>query len=415
MQGLLMVHNSELQYGNGKVPPGAGDRSPCVMMLPGGFGGSQFSLGPKLLSMLEEEVEEYDGDPNDFERRFRYGDPVALATGRYIRMFQKGADPRERYQAQPQARGPLSFQKEQQQAATKEIAGYEIHFDTELPDGTPACLDTPEWADTIREKWIYWEEGLDFPTYTQQAHLLNKVFPANAIVFAYENYNRDWITETTWDNYLKRESASVPAVPPGARRYGDVQPPQAARQAAPVQVLLPAPSSRYQPPPPPVDSNPAARGFSVPARRAVVEPIPPEPGDHWGFPPEQRGGYAPEEPVTEGSFDDDLSAVPAEYQAATESFPPEPELPATPAPRKPAPAPRQPATPPPPAPAVVPVTPRPPARRTTAVPDVVAPVGIPDAPAPMPPAAAPSAPRRGLSPTEVAAKKAAEIAARSRS
>lgn len=341
MQGLLMVHNSEVQYGQNKVPPGAGDRAPCVLMLKGGTGNSQYSLGPKLISMLDEENPDFSGDPEDFESRYLHGDPVSLDSGRYMRFFQQGADPRARMTAQPQTRGAFSVQQSRGPqsggAGGKEIAGYDIQLERTLPDGTPACLNTEEWLDTVRTKWLYWEDSLYFPTYLEQAHMLNRVFPANAIVYAFENYNKDWITEETWTAYLQRESASVPAAPPGhgaapafaTPRQGQVPPPPPpppgyraefntpTRQAAPVQQ-----PGRVAAPP----SRTAAPSFGAPTGAIVDEnENAGYPGESTAFPTTAARGYD----VGYGdndSFDDSLNNIPSEYDETTAIPAPEEEV-----------------------------------------------------------------------------------------
>jgi hypothetical protein len=417
MQGLLMVHNSELQYGQGKVPPGAGDRAPCCLMLKGGTGGSQYSLGPKLVSILDEENPDFNGDPEDFENRYLHGDVVSMETGRYLRFFQQGADPRNRYQAQPQARGAFSVQQQQQVGGgnSKEIAGYDIHIEQFLQDGTPACLNTEEWFDTVRSKWLYWEEALYFPTYLEQAHMLNGSFPASAIVYAFENYNKDWITEETWNKFLQRESASVPAAPPG---HGSMP-------------GIPGQRHTPQPPPPPAGYQPQERGFNTPTRQASPAQ-PPErravpmtsarqaaPGfgaptgeivDHNenGYPGEAQafGGVptARRGVPDDGSFDAGLADIPTEYSASP-SQDEEEVINATVTPPQPGPAPARRAAP---ARNAEPGTPP-----TTAVPtarggarDVAAPTaGIPDTPETS------ARPTVELTPAQ---KAAARLAARSR-
>lgn len=223
MQGVLMRYESKNLFGGNKVAPGWGKNPPCILMLSSG-------VGRELIRQLCIENEGYQGDPADFERRYLHGDPVSPLHGRYLHFFQKGSDPRQRYQANPTARSGQSRQSlddvmsdmDRTGGATsgggQEDIGFDLFISRDL-DGLPASF-TDRGVEIAKSKWLYWEEVLWFPTEVEQAHLLFKIFPISACLYAFDGVNPDWIPEDA----RKRAASAVSVVMPGMGMPGQVHP-----------------------------------------------------------------------------------------------------------------------------------------------------------------------------------------------
>lgn len=222
MQGAILKINSKPCFGSGRVPLGWGPNPPIILMLSSG-------IGKKLVDLLNMENEGYRGDPGDFEAKYVYGDPVAPDLGRFFHFFQKGFDPRSRYAANPSSRGSSAFDTNYntQKAGGKdddELGGFDMFIADRLePEGLSAKFDTPEKTDMIRNKWRFWEDILFFPTPTEQAHILAQIFPASAIIYAFEGVNSDWIPEEIHKKSKNTVSANVGGdVPSSSNSSNDV-------------------------------------------------------------------------------------------------------------------------------------------------------------------------------------------------
>lgn len=218
MQGLLLVHNNQLTYNDGN-PPGI-DRA-CILMISGppSFvsrgNPDMLSTAEKLLLQLDQEKENYNGDPNDFESRFVHGDPVAPEHGRFFHFREAGT---MRFGAQIST-GPAT-RAGYRQAAQRPVGspigggkGYEVEIsDQPLPDGSSPRMDDEESIERIKDRWLFWEDTIRVMTPLEQAHLLNEVFSPDPIIFAFKDRHPEWITDETWK--IARGSVSVRAETP---------------------------------------------------------------------------------------------------------------------------------------------------------------------------------------------------------
>jgi hypothetical protein len=215
MQGVVMVIDDKPMYGHNKSPIGwAQGKETCVLALSKG-------LGEALVGQLNQTVDGFQGDPSDFEHRYVNGDPVSVDFGRYMYFFQKGHDPRNKFGSQPQQM-QQHWDTQSEGGAVGNVSaggfqdkGYDLYLDKFL-NGMPATLNLPHQVQRVREKWLFWKESLWFPTLQEQAAKLWEVFPKSACVYAWEGFNRSWITEDMWKEYRNTVSASVPGNVPGA-------------------------------------------------------------------------------------------------------------------------------------------------------------------------------------------------------
>lgn len=220
MQGVILVIDSKPQYGQGKVPIGwAKDGPTCFFAMSKG-------LGEKLVAELSKKTDGYKGDLSNFEAAYVNGDPVSVNSGRYLFIFQKGHDPRNKFGSQPteQVQSWAEQSDEVGGAGGKgsggfEDKGFDLYLD-KVCNGMPATLNRPDQIDKIRQKWCFWRESLYFPTFQEQARMLWGVFPKSACVYAWDGHNKDWISPEMWAEFRGAVSLSVPGGVPGDAPVG---------------------------------------------------------------------------------------------------------------------------------------------------------------------------------------------------
>lgn len=216
IQGAIMMIDDKLTFGQGRAPLGWGPNPPTVIALSGG-------IGKRLAEVLSEENEGTQrGDPGDFEARYKHGDPVAPDKGRYLHFFQKGHDPRDRYQAQAQAtQGASPFNQQfaaggvqggRAAADDGELRGFDMFVTKDMNMAMQAVLPAAQ----LRDKWRWWDEILYFPTPTEQANMLARCFPLSAIMYAFGQDHPEWISEEARQRWAAGQPTlqSNPANPP---------------------------------------------------------------------------------------------------------------------------------------------------------------------------------------------------------
>jgi len=206
MQGALMEHNNKLLN-----PPRGGGKDSKLLVL-GVTGGA----GRTLRGMLNERTPGYNGPVEDYDRSFLYGDPVALNSGRYIRFCEIGGALTAPTQAAPvqAAFGGSSAPSAGRGADGDDRKGYEIRIEPSFR-GAGAALGGPELEAMIRGRVKPWSEVLNFPTPLEQAMLLARTFPADAIDYAFRD-RPEWMTEDMLAIIRSRTAAAVPAGYPPA-------------------------------------------------------------------------------------------------------------------------------------------------------------------------------------------------------
>lgn len=194
MQGAILRHDKNEYLGKNGPPLGWGKNSSVVFML-------SSDTGQQLVNMLSQENDGYSGPDNDFEARYRYGDPVSPLFGRYFHFWQKGTDPAGRYQSSPAeqvtswdqidsgADGSVSASGQQRQ----EVRGFDLEIDKTFAN-IPATFNQVG-EQQIRDHWQHWDDILYFPTEVEQAHMLGRCFPATAVHYAFWGHNRDWVSD----------------------------------------------------------------------------------------------------------------------------------------------------------------------------------------------------------------------------
>lgn len=210
MQGMILVHESKPQFGQGKKPIGWDPKGPtCFLMV-------TKALGQRILQLLDEENPGYRGDKSNFEARYVCGDPVSPESGRFIHIFQKGHDPRDRFNDTAASAGPVDLD-----SVTSDVAGlsrggndfdntgYDAYIEKSYQN-IPATLNKDSHKEMIRSKWLFWKDALWFPTYQEQAKILWGQFPKSACVFAWKDFNPTWITPEMWAEYKGAVQLSAP-------------------------------------------------------------------------------------------------------------------------------------------------------------------------------------------------------------
>lgn len=274
MQGALFRHDGKDYFGQYGDPLGFGKNQPLVLLTSGG-------AGSDLVQKLSEEHDNFHGDPMDFENRYKFGDPVGCATGRFVHFFEKGRNPyQNRYASQPQGQNPMGedagggwgASTQGGQKRTKEI-GFDVYISPDF-EGLPAKFNQAAER-IVRSKIRPWDEMLYFPTEDEQARMLFRCFPISACMYAFEGVNKDWIPEDAYKKMANAVSVQVsggypqqtyapaptfgpPIAPPQHPGYAGQQPPQVnswSQQQQPTQRSA-APTWGPPPAPPTIQRGP---------------------------------------------------------------------------------------------------------------------------------------------------------------
>ena len=317
-QGALFRHDGKDYFGQYGDPLGFGKNQPLVLLCSGG-------AGADMVQKLSEENDNYHGDPMDFEARYKFGDPVGCATGRFLHFFEKGRNPyQNRYASQPQG-SPVGdgdgwgTPTQGNQKRTKEI-GFDVYISPDF-NGLPAKFNQAAER-VIRGKIRSWDDLLYFPTEIEQAHILFRCFPLSACMYAFEGVNKDWIPEDAYKKMANAVSAPVAGYQPQSGY-------------APAPGFGP-PQVRDQPNPTYPQQNPSFAGQQPPQMSSWTQPqAAPRPvpgGAGWGTPsapqPQHRG---PTQDTTVPPGDPDVVDAAFGFQPGNEPEPEEPPVPETPA------------------------------------------------------------------------------------
>ncbi len=218
MQGMLLVDNSQKTYDSqGKAPIGWGDNPTCVFGLTKG-------VGNKLMSLLNEEKENFRGSLDDFENRYVNGDPVSPETGRFLYVYPKGGDPRQaQYQSKPVDVDPFSQTGGGHRSGgggekKKDDVGFDCHLATNF-EKLGAAMKQEQQKAMLLQKWIHWDDAKDqsgrtipgllwYPSYQEQAQMLARVLPADMLLYAFYGEHNEWLTED-----IRRKAVAARSVP----------------------------------------------------------------------------------------------------------------------------------------------------------------------------------------------------------
>jgi hypothetical protein len=179
IQGVILAARGKDYYLKPETMPGFGSNNPVVFVVPSG-------ASKVLYNMLQEEVPGWT-NPEDFESRYRYGDPVALDKGRFF----------------------IFRQKEDAQNI-----GYDVRIEKTYGN-MRASFPESVWG-TIYNKILPWEDILYFPTYKEQAHLLARAFSMvpDLVIAAFGPVNKEWIPEEIINLHKGLTQVSMPQAPP---------------------------------------------------------------------------------------------------------------------------------------------------------------------------------------------------------
>lgn len=163
------------------------------------------SAAQALIAQLNEVTPGYNGDPNDYARSMKYGDPVSIDKGAFVTFYRiKDGDPRVRNQqpAIPQqaAFGGVASRQSQEQ----DDIGYECFIE---PTYGGMLADLSGAAEQVRGKVRAWDDIIRIPTLEEQAMLLASKFPPQMILYAWRDHP-EWIPE-----YVRRAAVSPVTVP----------------------------------------------------------------------------------------------------------------------------------------------------------------------------------------------------------
>jgi hypothetical protein len=172
------------------------------------------TAGERLVSLLEERVEGFQGDPEDYDGLFKNGDIVSLDKGAYVTMFEEGADPRKETSAYQQGAAPRQLTvatggrgNYAASGGSSQFKGYDMYVEKTWR-GFSAALNTPELEQLIKSKQRPWEDCLQFFSHQEQAFLVQDGFPPSAILYAWRDHP-EWIKDETRSKAVNRTSVSI--------------------------------------------------------------------------------------------------------------------------------------------------------------------------------------------------------------
>jgi hypothetical protein len=174
------------------------------------------TVGEKLIALLEERNEDFQGDPSDMAA-YKYGDIVSLDAGAYVHIFEEGADPRANAGFQQgQAPRQLTVGSGGRGnyggggGGNSQFKGYDL-FIAPTWNGFAPQLNTPDLERLIKSKQKPWDECLQFYSHQEQAFLVQDGFPPSAILYAWRDHP-EWIKDETRSKAVGRVSATVTPV-----------------------------------------------------------------------------------------------------------------------------------------------------------------------------------------------------------
>lgn len=194
VQCAVMRHDSKDQYSDELLPFGCNPADPTVV----------FELTKSVASELFNQIDlrltdDWKGDSGN---NYKYGDPVAINDGVFIHIYERGTDPNPKlHQGAAKPVNPTGWAPRSNTGkggkGKQATYGYDVHLTKTLDGGDndiPASLTGNE--EMVKSKVRPWGDILEFPTDEQQAHLINPLFPASAIVYAFRD-RKSWITDET--------------------------------------------------------------------------------------------------------------------------------------------------------------------------------------------------------------------------
>lgn len=213
-QALVFRHRSKNTFGAGRPPLGFDQGDPTIVVE------LAKSAAQAMFTELDRRSDQYEGVDPDDPKSFVHPDIVSLNSGAFVHFYQLGFDPREKTQEAQQGFDPYSAKSGHglMQPRNKEDIGYGAYITTTL-DGTEkgitAALKGHEKK--IKQKAQPWEKLLHFPSDEEQAHIINKLFPATAVYYAFNDDHPDWVLPDTRDSALGRKRVNVPGGVPVKR------------------------------------------------------------------------------------------------------------------------------------------------------------------------------------------------------
>lgn len=223
VQALVFRHKGKDCFHQGRPPIGFAPDDPLMV-----FELSR-SAAVALFGALDRRREGWTGNPSD-PRAFEYPDITDINGGAFVHLYQEGGGPQQQQAVAPAAPfDPYAPAAPNQRGYAggggrgnqRPNARYACHLTATLNGGPPDRDILPglaNHAQRIAAKIRPWDDILWFPTDVEQAHIINRHFPASAIMHAFQDHP-DWILPDTRAQAVNAVSRAVPAAPPGAPAY----------------------------------------------------------------------------------------------------------------------------------------------------------------------------------------------------
>jgi len=304
----LLMQNKMEKY----MPPkgfNATDK-PQLMELSSGAGNT-------LIAEMNKPREGSQAVDGDWENMYENGDPVSLEYGRYITFYRlSDGDPRVANTQQPQTQHGQALwtsqrqNPRQQQQRSREVNGFGCFLETTF-DQNSANLS--QYANELATKSFSWDDVLWFPTLEEQARILADKFPANAIMYAWDDH-RSWIPDGVREKAVAAHSVGAPAG--GWTQFGpngQVQPPQNQQYGMQQPGTQQFGAGGFAPPAPTAIAPTGGQGFMTSMQPGMFAPPQqpqgqfappqqtPQPQGQFAPPPQPQGQFAPP-PQPQGQF-----------------------------------------------------------------------------------------------------------------
>ncbi len=162
-----------------------------------------------LVEQVDEPALERSG--SDLASLFKAGDPISIASGKFVRFFQEGSDPRV---AHAPAQAADAFARAKRGGGSgggkdEESKRYGCYFtDQVLLQGQMFSSNYSAQEEFLKSRWRPWDSILHFPTNEEQVRYLSAAFPPDAIMFAFADTHPEWIPPQVVETYRRTAQAA---------------------------------------------------------------------------------------------------------------------------------------------------------------------------------------------------------------
>ncbi len=256
-----------------------------------------------LKRAMEQKKEGFRGDPSDIASHYVFGDPISLADGAYVTIFNREKDPRQA--GAPQGGfNPFQGNSRGGYGGQQQVKGYDCFLTKDYHGGTANLMD---YESVVRSKVAEWHSVVHIPTNEEQVRYLEQVYRPYSDMLVYA---LDDTYGSVLDQGVRRE---------GLTKLGRMRPTEAAyahHSSAPArEPEQPAPAAAPAPAPqaPRAAASPFAAAPAAPQAAEATAPASPFAAQGWpsNVVPAHRSSESPDVPTDTRGTDTASLTVPS--------------------------------------------------------------------------------------------------------